>query len=63
MKTNTKKLTNSKKIVRKINNTSTTIMDLEELIRQRAFEIYLETGNHDEHENWLQAEGEILQGK
>ena len=38
-------------------------MDSEELIRQRAFEIHLETGNDDEHANWIQAEGEILQEK
>jgi|GEM_PF-4929043 len=63
MKTNTKKSSNSKKIVKKTNNSSITAMDSKELIRQRAFEIHLETGNHDEHENWLQAEGEILQGK
>ena len=63
MKPNIKKSSNSKNIVKKTNNRSTTVMNSEELIRQRAFEIHLETGNHDEHENWLQAEGEILQEK
>ena len=35
----------------------------EEDIRQRAYEIFLETGNHNEHENWVQAEKEFLKKK
>ena len=29
-------------------------------IRQKAYEIFLRTGNHNEHENWVQAETELL---
>ena len=31
-----------------------------EQIRQKAYEIFLETGNHNEHENWVQAEKALL---
>jgi len=31
-----------------------------EQIRQKAYEIFLKTGNHNEHENWVQAEKELL---
>lgn len=31
-----------------------------EMIRQRAYEIYLKTGNSNEHDNWVQAEKELL---
>ena len=31
-----------------------------EQIRQKAYEIFLKTGNHNEHENWIQAEKELL---
>lgn len=30
-----------------------------EQIRQKAYEIFLKTGNHNEHENWVQAEKEL----
>jgi uncharacterized membrane protein len=29
-------------------------------IRQKAYEIFLKTGNANEHENWVQAEKELL---
>ena len=35
----------------------------EEDIRQKAYEIFLKTGNHNEHENWVQAEKELLKKK
>jgi len=31
-----------------------------EQVRQKAYEIFLKTGNHNEHENWVQAEKELL---
>jgi hypothetical protein len=31
-----------------------------EQIRQKAYEIFLKTGNHNEHENWVQAEKDLL---
>jgi len=31
-----------------------------EQIRQKAYEIFLKTGNHNEHDNWVQAEKELL---
>jgi len=31
-----------------------------EQIRQKAYEIFLKTGNHNEHENWIQAEKDLL---
>lgn len=32
-------------------------------IRQKAYEIFLETGNHNEHENWVAAEKALSKKK
>lgn len=42
-------------------NTSNGRSDLNELIRQRAYELYLERGSEDGHaaEDWLRAEAEV----
>ncbi|HBF87381.1 MAG TPA: hypothetical protein DDX39_01975 [Bacteroidales bacterium] len=67
----TKKVETSKKEVKKVEKETstkkaspkTTKKDVStEEIAKRAFEIHVETGNHDELENWTQAEKE-LKGK
>jgi len=62
MKTSEKKDTKktSEKVTKKA--TSKTIIT-DESIRQKAYEIYLETGSTDEHANWIKAEKELKKGK
>ena len=56
MKTTTKKATAAPKATKK---STKSVKVTDEAIRQRAYEIHLETGNEDEHANWLQAEKEL----
>jgi len=32
----------------------------DEAIRQRAYEIFLQNGSHDDHQNWIAAERELM---
>ena len=55
MKTTTKKSTDTKTTKKSVK----TVKISDEAIRQRAYEIHLETGSSDDHANWLQAEKEL----
>jgi len=59
MKTTTKKSSDTKTIKKSVK----TVKISDEAIRQRAYEIHLETGNPDDHANWLQAEKELSEKK
>ena len=50
---------------RKPNQTTTSIDDLQEQVRRRAYELYEQRGRVDGHEidHWLQAESEVTQRK
>ena len=34
----------------------------DDAIRQRAYEIFLQNGSHDNHQNWITAERELMDG-
>jgi len=59
--TTTRKPAASKKPAANGSTTSNGNADLNELIRQRAYELYLERGGEDGHaaEDWLRAEAEV----
>ena len=60
-RTTTRKTVAAKKPAANGNKTSNGAPDLNELIRQRAYELYLERGSEDGHaaEDWLRAEAEV----
>ncbi|MGH9603474.1 MAG: DUF2934 domain-containing protein [Terriglobales bacterium] len=60
-RTTTRKTAAAKKPAANGNTTRNGAPDLSELIRQRAYELYLERGSEEGHaaEDWLRAEAEV----
>ncbi|OFX18835.1 MAG: hypothetical protein A2033_06535 [Bacteroidetes bacterium GWA2_31_9] len=50
-------------VVTKTSKPASTVVITDDEIAQRAYEIHLETGNHDAHENWLEAEKQLKKKK
>ena len=61
MKTTVKKET-TKTVEKVTKKTASKSVITDEAIRQKAYEIYLETGSTDEHANWIKAEKELKKG-
>ena len=59
MKTTNKKSSDSETKVKITKKSAKKIAVSDEAIRQRAYEIHLETGSSDEDANWHQAEKEL----
>ena len=63
MKTTIKKSSDATTTVKTAKKSVKKVKISDEAIRQRAYEIHLETGSPDEHANWLQAEKELSEKK
>ena len=63
-KSTVKSSTTSKSSTRSVSAKKLNAMQIDnEAIRQRAYEIFLQNGSHDEHQNWIAAERELMDAR